>query len=143
MELNKIEQLLDKYLNAETTLQEEAVLSDYFTSAQIAPHLEEYQVLFSYFVDSKSERFTKTIQLKPEKSNWKWLSVAASVVLLFSVYGGYEYNQKQQMNEARLAFENTQVAFELLSRSLNKGTNAVMYLEKFETTTNKIFKQPN
>ena len=143
MELARIEKLVDKYLNAETTLDEETILSDYFTSDSVATHLEQYKALFIYFAESKSERFTKTIQLKTKKSNWKWLSVAASVVLLFSVYGGYEYNQKQQMNEARLAFENTQVAFELLSRSLNKGTNAVMYLEKFETTTNKIFKQPN
>jgi len=143
MELARIEKLVDKYLNAETTLAEETTLSDYFTSDLVAPHLEQYKALFVYFAESKSERFTKTIQLKPEKSNWKWLSVAASVVLLFSVYGGYEYNQKQQMQEARLAFENTQVAFELLSKNLNKGTSAVMYLEKFETTTNKIFNQPN
>ena len=143
MELARIEQLVDKYLNAETTLDEETILSDYFTGDLVATHLEQYKALFVYFAESKSERFTKTIQLKTQKSNWKWLSVAASVVLLFSVYGGYEYNQKQQMQEARLAFEHTQVAFQLLSRSLNKGTNAVMYLEKYETTANKIFKQPN
>ncbi len=140
MESVKIEQLLDKYLNAETTLQEEAVLSDYFTSGQVATHLEEYKALFIYFADNKSERFTKTIQLNTKKTNWKWLSVAASVVLLFSVYTGYQNNQKE---EARIAFENTQMAFQLISKNFNKGTAAVSYLGEYQTTTNKIFKQPN
>ena len=140
MELSRIEQLLDKYLNAETTLQEESVLRDYFAGSQVAPHLEQYIALFAYFTESKSERFEKTIQLKTKKEHWKWLSVAASVVLLFTVYNGYEFNQQQQTREAQLAFQQTQEAFELLSKSLNKGANAVMYLEEYETTTNKIFK---
>lgn len=139
MESIKIEQLLDKYLNAETTLQEETVLSDYFLNSQVAPHLEEYKALFIYFADNKSERFTKTIQLNTKKTNWKWLSVAASVVLLFSVYTGYQNNQKE---EARIAFENTQMAFQLISKNFNKGIAAVSYLGEYQTTTNKIFKQP-
>lgn len=138
MELAKIEQLLEKYLAAETTLQEEAILSEYFTSGNVAPHLEEYAMLFGYFADSKSEKYTKTIQLKSQKRNWKWLSVAASVVLLFSVYSGYV---KYQEYQAQKAFEETQMAFQLLSKNLNKGTTALVYLGEYETTTNKIFKQ--
>jgi len=140
MESNNIEQLLDKYLNAETTISEEAVLQDYFTNGQVAAHLEEYKVLFEYFAENKSERFTKTIQLNTKKKNWKWLSVAASVVLLFSVYTGYQNNQRAK---AQVAFENTQMAFQLISKNFNKGTAAVGYLGEYETTTNKIFKQPN
>lgn len=140
MESVKIEQLLDKYLNAETTLQEETVLKDYFTSGEtVAPHLESYQALFGYFADNKSEKFTKTIQLKTKRTNWKWLSVAASVVLLFSVYTGYQNNQRAK---AQIAFENTQMAFQLLSKNYNKGTAAITYLGEYKTTTNKIFKQP-
>lgn len=141
MESNKIEQLLEKYLNAETTLQEEATLKDYFTNGLVAPHLKEYQLLFGYFAESKSEKFTKTIQLKTKKSNWKWLLLAASVVLLFSVYTGYEYDQSVKKAEAKIAYQDTQKAFELLTKNFNKGTAAIGYLGKFETTTNKVFKQ--
>lgn len=141
MELSKIEQLLEKYLNAETTLQEEATLKDYFTNDLVAPHLKEYQLLFGYFNESKSEKFTKTIQLNSKKTNWKWLSLAASVVLLFSVYNGYEYDQSIKREEAKIAFQDTQMAFQLLTKNFNKGNAAIGYLGEFETTTNKIFKQ--
>ncbi len=147
MESSRIEQLLDKYLNAETTLQEEEVLQDYFTSHNVAPHLTQYSALFGYFAESKTERYTKTIQLNTQKKNWKWLSVAASVVLLFSVYTGYNKLypansglSESEMAEAKRALADTQKAFQMLSKNMNKGTAAIGYLENYETTTNKIFK---
>lgn len=139
MELANIERLLEKYLNAETTIAEEKELKNYFLSGTIAPHLEEYQALFGYFSTSKNERFTKTIQLNSQKKNWKWLSVAASVVILISVYSGYE---NMQQKKAEKVYTETIGAFELLSTNLNKGTVAIAQLQRFEDTTNKIFKQP-
>ncbi len=97
MELANIEKLVEKYLNAETTLQEETTLRNYFTEGNVAPHLQEYAYMFNYFATAKDETYTKTIQLEPKKSkrrNLKWLSVAASVVLLFSVFiGKQEYER--------------------------------------------------
>lgn len=139
MELVNIEKLLEKYLDAETTLAEENKLKSYFSGDDVAPHLEEYRALFGYFSASKNERFTKTIQLKSQKRNWKWLSVAASVVLLVSVYTGY---QKNQQEKAEKIYNETQMAFNMLSANLNKGTEAITQLQEFETTTNKILKQP-
>ncbi len=139
MELSNIEKLLEKYINAETTIAEEKELKRYFENGNIAPHLQEYQPLFGYFSTSKNERFTKTIQLKTQKMNWKWLSVAATLILLFSVYTGY---QKHQENKAEIIINETQMALGMLSANLNKGTVAVAHLEQFEETKNKIFKQP-
>jgi hypothetical protein len=53
MELANIEKLVAKYENAETTLKEETILRDYFLSDNVAPHLEEYQLMFTYFQASK------------------------------------------------------------------------------------------
>jgi len=139
MELANIEKLLEKYENAETTIAEEKALKNYFSKGNVAPHLEEYQALFGYFSTSKNERFTKTIQLNSQKKSWKWLSVAASVVLLVSVYNGYENIQQRK---AEKVYAETIGALELLSANLNKGNVAIAQLQRFDDTTNKIFKQP-
>ena len=129
MELANIEKLLDKYLDAETTLQEEQTLQEYFTSNNVAPHLQEYSMMFGYFKQSKDETFTKTIQLKPEKTkkNWKWLSVAASVVLLFSVFMGNEEYKKYQQ---RKQFAQIKEALQLVSVNLNKGNDALSCFDR-------------
>ncbi|WGH76350.1 hypothetical protein P8625_04070 [Tenacibaculum tangerinum] len=159
MELANIEKLLDKYLNAETTLQEEQTLQEYFTSNNVAPHLQEYSMLFGYFKQSKDETYTKTIQLKPEKTkkNWKWLSVAASVVLLFSVFIGKQYDDYLEKKQLEAQFAQVQEALQLVSSNLNKGnealyavsnnlkkgSDAIEYLGAYEETVNKVIKTVN
>ena len=68
MELANIEKLVEKYLNAETSLQEEATLKNYFTEGNVAPHLLEYKFMFTYFTKEKDETYTKDIELEPKKS---------------------------------------------------------------------------
>ena len=156
MELANIEKLLDKYLDATTTLQEEQILQEYFTSQNVAPHLQEYISMFIYFKQSKNETFTKTIQLKPEKpkKNWKWLSVAASVVLLFSVFVGnekyQEHQQRKQFAEITKALQMVSVnlnkgneALYAVSKNLNKGNEAIAHLNTYEETINKVIKIVN
>ncbi len=140
MELANIEKLVEKYLNAETSLQEEATLKNYFTEGNVAPHLQEYEYMFSYFVTAKDETFTKTIQLEPKKSkrrNLKWLSVAASVVLLFSVFVGKQEYEKYQTKKTYAQVAN---ALKMLSTNLQKGDEAFQHLYTYENTVNKILK---
>lgn len=137
MELSKIEQLLEKYLNAETTLQEEATLKNYFLSGNVASHLQEYESMFGYFAFNKAEISVKPIQLNTKKTNWKWLSVAASVVLLFSVYMGNSYVQEQK---AKAQYAQVKDVLKMLSTSLNKGNEAIASLYTYEDTVKKIFK---
>jgi len=151
MELANIEKLVEKYLEATTSLQEEAVLRTYFLSDNVAPHLQEYQILFSYFKENKDDTYTKQIQLNTKKTNWKWLSVAASVVLLISVYFGNSYleNQKALRQYAQVVkglqmisknLNKSSQAMYLVSSNLNKGNKAVAQLYTYENTVNKIFK---
>ena len=144
MELANIEKLVEKYLNAETTLQEETTLKNYFTGGNVAPHLQEYAYMFNYFASTKDETFTKTIQLEPKKSirkNFKWLSVAASLLLLFSVFVGKpEYEKHVQRKEAERQFAQISKGLKLLSANLKKGERAVATLYTYEETVNKILK---
>ncbi|MDX8554870.1 hypothetical protein MK851_14730 [Tenacibaculum sp. 1B UA] len=156
MELANIEKLLDKYLDAETTLQEEQTLQEYFTSNDVAPHLQEYSMMFGYFKQSKDETFTKTIQLEPEKTkkNWKWLSVAASVVLLFSLFMGNEeykkHQQRKQFAQIKEALQLVSVnlnkgndALYAVSNNLKKGNDAIEHLGTYEETVNKVINTVN
>lgn len=140
MELANIEKLVKKYLNAETTLQEETTLKNYFTKGNVAPHLQEYESLFNYFTTAKQDTFTKTLSLEPKKSkkkNYKWLSVAASVMLLFSVFIG---KQKYDEYKAKKIYAQVSEGLKLVSKHLRKGETAVATLYTYENTVKKIVK---
>mmetsp|Transcript_9377 Transcript_9377/g.10903 ORF Transcript_9377/g.10903 Transcript_9377/m.10903 type:complete len:145 (+) Transcript_9377:534-968(+) len=144
MELANIEKLVEKYENAETTLQEEAILRNYFTKEEVAPHLEEYSYMFNYFATIKDETYNKTIELEPKKSkkrNFKWLSVAASIVLLFSVFiGQQEYQEYKERKEAERIYSQVSQGLQLLSSNLKKGEQAVAQLYFHESKVNKALK---
>ena len=140
MELANIEKLVEKYLNAETSLQEETTLKNYFTGGNVAQHLQEYEYMFSYFATAKDETFTKTIKLEPKKSkkrNLKWLSVVASVVLLISIFVGNNEYKKYQTEKQ---YEQVSNALKMLSKNLQKGEQAMTNLYVYEDTVNKILK---
>ncbi|WP_369049057.1 hypothetical protein [Tenacibaculum sp. UWU-22] len=142
MALTNIEELLEKYINAETTLKEEALLRSYFTSNNVASHLQQYIPLFTYIDNCKNETFTKTIRLKSVKKNKtsrKWLSVAASITVLIGLYfiGNKVYQRQQQKKQ----FEKFKETLEFVSLNLNKGNEATEYLYTYEDTVHKILKQ--
>ncbi len=139
MELAKIEKLIIKYLEAETTLEEERILKNYFSKDDIPLHLVEYKKLFNYYSNSSSDISTKSITLPQSSLSLKWLSVAAMVILFVSTFSIYQKNITEK-EEARLAYVETQKALELISYNLNKGSGAIAQLQTFENTQNKIFK---
>lgn len=162
MVLDKIEKLLEKYDNGETTLQEEQQLKSYFSQETVAPHLEVYKPMFVYFLQTQKEQFTKEIPLQPKKTYtlYKWISVAAIAVLMFAVYiqvGNQSKGLEDLSQDELMAYNQTMEAFNLLASNFNKGTESVdalalmstsldrgteniSYLGEFSNTTNKILK---
>ena len=153
MELSKIEGLLEKYVNAEASLEEEAILKKYFLSDTVAPHLQDYQQIFAYFDLSKNETFDQKIKfIKREKSTKKWLAVAASFTLLISIitYSNFiksTENKKIEISslnelppEVLNNYEELEKALKLFSVNLKKGNNAFKSLYAYENTVNKVFK---
>ena len=130
MELANIEKLVAKYENAETTLKEEAILKDYFLSGNVAPHLEEYQLMFAYFQTSQGETYNKSLEFKTQKKrNYKWLSVAASIVLLFSIYMGIPKTKEdpftQMTAQEKFHYQQAEKALQLLSSNFYLYKNQV------------------
>lgn len=162
MVLDNIEKLLEKYDNGETTLQEEQQLKNYFSQETVEPHLEVYKPMFTYFLQTQKEQFTKEVPLEPKKTYtlYKWLSVAAIAVLMFAIYiqvGNQLIGLEDLSQDELMAYNQTVEAFNLIaskfnkgtesidalalmSESLEKGTENVSYLGEFSNAQNKIFK---
>ena len=141
MELDNIEKLMEKYFEATTTVAEERTLREYFAQDSVAPHLEQYRPMFNYFSSAKEERYTKQVPLKPRVNYYKWLSVAAAVVLTFGIYFGNQYQETKRLEEqkAEYAYQETKKAFELLAENFSRGTEKVAYLKEFEEAKEKIY----
>ncbi|MCM4169172.1 hypothetical protein KCTC52924_00059 [Arenibacter antarcticus] len=139
MELDRIEKLLEKYFEATATVAEEETLRDYFKNENIPVHLKQYAPMFQYFSVAKEERFTKQVPLKPRKSYLEWASVAAVAVLVFGIYFGNEYSEKQEQKKAEYAYQETKKALSLLAANFERGTEKVAYLNEFEATKEKIY----
>lgn len=165
MVLDNIEQLIVKYENAETTLQEEQQLKNYFSQETVAPHLEVYKPMFAYFLQARNEEFTQEIPLKTEKTYtlYRWISVAAVAILMVGLYFTNPFAQSSGMTYADLTeqekqdYDNAMMAFNMLSTNFKKGTDnidAISYisesmnkgqenlelLAEFDNVTDKFFK---
>ncbi|KOS06098.1 hypothetical protein AM493_08645 [Flavobacterium akiainvivens] len=148
MELREIETLLDKYFDAETTIAEENTLKAYFAAGNIAPHLAQYAPMFGYFAAQQEQHFDKPLPLKTKVNYTKWLSVAASLVLLCGMLAWFiNTNPPQQQQELgtyddpEVAFRETQKALGLLSSKVNMGVKGVNYLGEYERAKQTVFKE--
>ncbi len=137
MELDRIEKLLEKYFEATCTAAEERELRDYFSGGDIAPALEAYAPMFTYFSEAKNQRFTRQVPLKTRRSYIRWISVAAVAVLMLGAYFGQRYREQQR---AEYAYQQTRKALGLIAQNLDRGTEKVAHLSEFEQTKQKIYK---
>ncbi len=137
MGLVNIKKLIGKYFDATTTAAEERMLRDYFSGKDVAPELESYRPMFTYFSKAKEERFTRQVPLKTRKPYYKWASVAAIAILASGIYFGNHYQEKK---EAEYAYYQTRKALNLLAQNLERGTDKIGYLNEFEETTQKLYK---
>ena len=150
MESDKIENLLEKYFEGNTSIAEEKQLKVYFSSPNVAQHLEQYQSIFYFISTARKEQFHREIpiQRRRKKGNKAWLSIAASIVVLLGI-GTYVYTNESNANAKNLgtfdnpqkAFEETQKALALLSNHVNTGIVSVQYIGEYEHSKNLIFKQ--
>lgn len=163
MEFNKVRELLDRYWDGTSTLEEEEALRSFFSRdiSNLPTDLKEAQPLFRYFAAEKDipmPVFPDTeiaVAQTPERPVrqmiWQhWMKYAA--VLLVAVGIGYAARQaasrqdrimaslseQDTYDDPEKAFAVTQKALQLLSRNLNKGTAQMQKLAYFNEATDKI-----
>ncbi len=155
MELYKIEELLEKYFQGETSIAEEKELTNYFSSSNVAQHLEQYQPLFGYFSLAKEQINPNELPELPTQkeaiSKPVWWSFAASVVILLGI-GMYVYttneaktsvasNELGTYDTPEEAFRETQKALALLSGHVNTGIESVQVIQEYDKSKGKVFNQ--
>ncbi|MBL6445206.1 hypothetical protein JMN32_02730 [Fulvivirga sp. 29W222] len=168
MDLDRIEQLLAKYWDCETTLEEEKELRKFFNSDSVPTRWQAIAPLFRYYEHEKKngqldglfdEQVLAQIDTKRAESTgdkgkvvrmfYDIAKVAAVVLIL--VTAGYfvreEYlNKKDKMDpyiadtfeDPKEAFEETKKALMLISKNFNKGRKEVEKVGVFSEAQEKI-----
>ncbi len=147
MEHNEIEILVEKYYNAETSIDEENILRLYFAGDNVATNLLKYKPMFSYITEEKTKQYDKKIMLKSKTNKMAWFSVAASLIAFLGLILFYNSNNEPLNNkdlgtyqDPEIAFRATQKALSLLSTKVNIGIKGASHLQEYELAKERIFK---
>lgn len=142
MDIQKVEQLIEKYYKGETSVNEENQLVEYFnTTSDIPEHLLNEKEVFSMYamaadeevpIEGFMDNLEKVIDDRVKvrrigvRNKVYWItSVAASIAILVSSYFMFINTRSSSMYEItdpQLAYEETQKALLYVSQKLNKGT---------------------
>lgn len=148
MENKNFEELLDKYWNAETTLEEERKIRKYLSENNDNEY-NPVKTLFGFYEAESKIIYSGELNKNKSKSKViKWnfnnvAAVAASVVLLVSAAGLYFYNTYKagsnheifagEVNDPDEALKITRQALAILSENYDKaGKSIAAPIEKLE-----------
>lgn len=113
MKQQDIHNLIERFLDAETTLQEEQTLIEYFRGADIPEDLEQYREMFLDYGEvaslqpSQEEDAVELLPVQnvqdggmqkskqPPRIKWRW-AAAASIAILFAFGIGFFYNNNEE-----------------------------------------------
>lgn len=167
MDFNRIEELLAKYWECDTTLQEEEELKKFFNGPDVPEHLLAYKSLFVYYHEEKKngqlddlfdEEVLKRIEEVKNGSEEKKGKVVSlfyniakvAAVVLVVVTAGYfvkqEYVDKKQevdpyltdtFEDPQKAFEETKKALQMISANFKKGREQARKVSVFHEAQEK------
>lgn len=160
MEYKEIEKLLNRYLEGESTLEEEALLKDYFSQPGIPVEQAEIKEMFRYFnvaeqysappFDITSE-LNAVIEKEWEKESlnrfrplYAWVGSAAAVLVIS--FGLFQYLNKPEpvindtYKDPKLAYLETKQALLKVSRIMNRNTVKLKYLSNMDASFKQVQK---
>ncbi len=135
---NRLDTLLEKYWNGETSLAEERELRQLILESD--GHQKENE-LFAALGQFRSldPKNLKIPGKKPRKLQPQWLGWAASVAILLGTYWGWSSYQQNQAEQE--AYQEVMQALALIQTNLAKGQEQLQPLNelKYLNTTNQLF----
>ena len=158
MDSKHIEELLQKYWNAETSLEEEQQLREFFNRDDVPQSLKETASLFRYFemqkkvgVDDSSFSNNLKKKLKPEGkvisiSMMQLARIAAGLVVVIAatffirqeVRKAYPDEPEDTYTDPKVAFEETKKALMMISKSFNKAQKEASKINVFNEATDML-----
>jgi hypothetical protein len=159
MDSKKIEELLNRYWNCETSLEEEAQLREYFQKGNVPEEQKEAAALFQYFHASRNEPVPEVTldasRLQGQTPKGKRvqlvgysLRIAAGIVALVvatwfirsEIQKNDQANNHAQEEEVRLAFEETKKALKMISANFGKAEQEAKKINLFNEAQEQIQK---
>ncbi|KPK79900.1 MAG: hypothetical protein AMS27_17545 [Bacteroides sp. SM23_62_1] len=156
-DMKKIEELIRKYYDGETSLEEERKLHWFFQTSDIPSHLQSDADIFRYHYKQRKEEPSagleeKLIRLLQDQEHKKSYSlsgrsirlvsgIAASILVLLALWMGIgrDWSGKQQAgtfqdtyDDPQLAYLETKKVLIMVSEKLNTGTKDLEYLRKYD-----------
>ncbi|MFN3998000.1 hypothetical protein [Algoriphagus sp.] len=135
---SRIEELLEKYWEAETSHSEEKELRRLILEVE---GYEQEKALFGAISKFKAEepKNLSVPKTKARKLNITWISWAASVAILLGSFWGWRAHEQNQAEQK--AYEDVMQAFAIIQDNLSKGQDQLRPLNdlKYLNTTNQLF----
>lgn len=150
MNLQKIEKLISKYEQGDTSLEEEKILTDFFRNKEVPYQLRSYKDLFCFMDSSKQEEIQdvdfdekvlaaiSNVESEPKSlpnriKLYSALAVAASIVILMGLY--FQFAQMNQVQDTYddplLAYAETKKILMKVSGNLNTGVDELKNVSEF------------
>lgn len=160
MNTSVIEDLLARFYEGNTTLEEEQALREFFRRMDVPAHLKSHQQMFTYFSDKSCEEQNdpgfeqkmtllltgKTepdvVRMNPARIRLRYvLSIAATILLMVGIFITFQYEVRQSGKMAgkvdlEIAYSNVNEALLLVSGNLNCGMKQA---EKLQMIDKAIF----
>jgi hypothetical protein len=159
MNLQEIERILNKYYNGESSLEEEAMLMDYFSRNEVPNGLKTIRDQFLYMqsqskieLPEETERkinekieSTRIISLfRTRRSRIIAISgVAATILLLITVFmqlNTYTRRFNDTYSDPEVAYTEARKILTFVSGQFNRGTREVGNISKFQTGLKDVSK---
>lgn len=162
MDSNRIENLLSKYWNCETSLEEEQQLREYFKGGDIPEQWKETAALFRYFEENKKKTLNDVAfdaavmqNVAPQKKGklvklfYNSMRIAAGIAVLvmavWFVRKEVRDTTPQEVvdtyDDPQLAFEETKKALLMISKSFGTAENQAKKLNMFNEAQEEIQKK--
>lgn len=160
MDSENIRQLLEKYWNCETSLEEEKELRNYFSGQEIPDNLKETATLFRFFEEesqkSLGESFdkeaTRRMKARPQAKVISMVRfvqmariaagilvvVAATFFVRQEIKKTYPAEVVDTYSDPKLALEETKKALMLISKSFGKAKEGAGKINLFNEAEKKI-----